>query len=89
MTDERDKQYASELTRMSEDEVRQQMELSVQPVPFLRAMATTELERRRQKRTTALMGPGRNLGRVTVGAALFAAIAAAIAAWLIWAGYIG
>ena len=66
MADERDAQFASGLTRMSDDEVRQQMEPSVQPVPFLRAMAVTELEKRRQKRTGSLLRPKFSLGRIVV-----------------------
>ena len=74
---------------MSDDEVRQQLEPSVQPVPFLRAMAVTELERRRQMRTDALLRPKFSLGRVAVGVAMLAAIVAAVAAWFTWGSYLG
>ena len=89
MADERDVQFASDLVRMSDEEVRLQIEPSAQPVPFLRAMAVTELERRRQDRTDALLRPNFNLGRVAVGIAILAAIIAAIGVWLRWAGYVG
>ena len=74
---------------MSEDELRQQIQSSGHSVPFLRAMAVTELEKRRQKRTHALMRPSFSLGRVAVGIAMLAAIAAAIAAWFRWGNYVG
>ncbi len=89
MADERDKQFASELTRMSEEEVREQLEASVQPVPFLRAMAGTELERRRQLRTDALLRPGLSLGKVAVSIALLCGVGAAIAAWFWWGSHLG
>ena len=78
MADERDEQFASGLVRMSDEEVRQQIEPSAQPVPFLRAMAVTELERRRRDRTYALLRPNFNLGRVAVQIAMLAAIVAII-----------
>ncbi len=89
MADERDAQFASDLVRMSDEEVRQQIEPSAQPVPFLRAMAVTELERRRQKRATALSRPNFSLGRIAVGVITLAAVLAAIGVWLRWAGYVG
>ena len=89
MADERDTQFASDLTRMSDEELREQITPSVQPVPFLRAMAVTELEKRRQKRTAALSRPNFGLGRVVSGVVMLAAVIAAIGVWLSWAGYIG
>ena len=89
MANERDAQFASDLARMSDEEVRQQIEPSAQPVPILRAMTSTELERRRQKQTDALLRPNFRLGRVAVGVAMLAAIVAAIGVWLRWAGYVG
>ncbi len=89
MADERDRQFASDLTRMSEEEVREQLEASVQPVPFLRAMAGTELEKRRQQRTDALLRPGLSLGTVAVSIALLCGVGAAVAAWYWWGDYLG
>lgn len=74
---------------MSDEDVRRQIEPSEQPVPFLRAMAITELERRRQKRTDALVGPNFSFGRVAVGFAMLVVIIAAIGVWFKWAGYAG
>jgi len=74
---------------MSDEELREQITPSVQPVPFLRAMAGTELEKRRQKRTDALSRPSFGLGRVAYGVVALAAVIAAIGVWLGWAGYIG
>ena len=73
---------------MSDEEVRHQFEASVQPAPFLRAMAVTELERRRQKRTDALLRPNMSIGRMVVGIIMLAAILAAVAVWLRWTGYV-
>ena len=89
MADERDTQFASDLTRMTGEEVRQQIEPVVQPVPFLRAMAVTELERRRQKRTDALKRPNMSVGRLVVGAVVIAAVIAALTVWLRWPDGIG
>ncbi len=85
MANERDAQFASDLARMSDEKVRQQIEPTAQPVPILRAMAVTELERRRQKKTDALSRPNFSLGKVAVGVAMLAAIGV----WLWWAGYVG
>ncbi len=85
MAKKRDAQFASDLARMSDEEVHQQIEPTAQPVPILRAMAVTELERRRQKKTDALLRPNISLGRVAVGVAMLAAIGV----WLWWAGYVG
>ena len=74
---------------MSDEELHEQITPSVQPVPFLRAMAVTELEKRRQKRTSALSRPKFGLGRVAYGIVMLAAVIAAIGVWLSWAGYIG
>ena len=89
MADERNKQFASDLPRMSEEEVRQQLHASVQPEPFLRAMAVTELERRRQQRSSDLLQPSFSFTRVTVGVVMLGAIIAAIWYWLFWSGYMG
>jgi len=72
---------------MSDEEVRQQFEPSMQPTPFLRSMAVTELEKRRQKRTDALLRPSLNIGRLAVGSLMLAATIAAVAVWLKWTGY--
>jgi hypothetical protein len=89
MADERDTQFASDLNRMTGEEVRQQIEPDVQPVPFLRAMAVTELERRRQKRTDALKRPNMSIGRMVVGAVVIAAVIAALTVWFRWPDGIG
>ena len=82
MADERDPLFASNLARMSDDEVRLQIDPSVQPAPFLRSIAVTELEKRRQKMIGAIMRPTFGLGRVVVWIALLCGIVAAVAAWL-------
>lgn len=74
---------------MSDEELREQITPSVQPVPFLRAMAVTELEKRRQKRTGTLSRPSFGLGRVAYGVVMLAAVIAAITVWLSWPGYFG
>jgi len=51
MANERDPQFASDLSKMNDEEVRQQIEPSFQASSHLRAMAVTELEKRRQMRT--------------------------------------
>ena len=89
MSGERDAQFASDLVRMSDEEVRQHIEPSGQPVPILRTMAVTELERRRQKRLGVVSRPSFFLRKVAVGTAMLGAIIAAIGVWLIWAGYVG
>jgi len=89
MADERDTQFASDLARMSDEELREQITPSVQPVPFLRAMAGTELEKRRQKRTGALSRPSFGLGRGAYGVVMLAAVIAAITVWLSWPSYFG
>ena len=72
---------------MSDDELRQQFEPSIQPVPFLRTMAVTELEKRRQKRWDALTGKNRSAGKVTIWAAMLGAIVAVVA-WFWWGSYV-
>ena len=89
MAGERDAQFATDLARMSDDEVRQHIEPSGQPVPILRTMAMTELERRRQKRLGVISRSSFSLGRVAVGTAVLGVIAAAIGVWVTWAGYVG
>ncbi len=85
MGDERDAQLAYDLARMSADELRQQFDPSIQPVPILRTLAVTELEKRRQKQANVLLRPKFSLGRV----AMLGAIVAAIAVWIWWGNYIG
>ena len=80
MADERDAQLAYDLARMSDDELRQQFDPSIQPVPILRTLAVTELEKRRQKQANVLLRPKFRLGRV----AMLGAIVAAIAVWFWW-----
>lgn len=89
MAGERDAQFASDLVRMSDAEVRQHVEPSEQPVPILRTMAVTELERRRQKRTDSLSRPSFRLGKVAVGTVMLGAIIAAIGVWATLMGYVG
>ena len=89
MANEIDARFASDLAQMSDEDVRRQIEPSVQPVPLLRAIAVTELEKRRQMRTDALSRPKFGLGRVAYGVVMFAAVIAAIGVWLSWAGYVG
>ena len=88
MADERDAQFPPQLTNMSDDEVRRQFDPSIQPVPFLRTLAVTELEKRRQKRWDALTGKNRSAGKVTFWAAMLGAIVAAIVAWFWWGSYV-
>jgi len=89
MAGERDAQFATDLARMSDDEVRQHIEPSGQPVPILRTMAVTELERRRQKRLGVVSRPSFFLRKVVVGTAMLGAIAAAIGVWATLMGYVG
>jgi len=89
MADERDARFASDLAQMSDDDVRRQIEPSVQPVPVRRAIAVTELEKRRQMRTDALSRPKFALARIVYGIVMLAAVIAAIGVWLSWAGYVG
>lgn len=74
---------------MSDEKLHEQITPSVQPVPFLRAMAVTELEKRRQKRTGTLSRPNFGLTKVVSGVVMLAVVIAAIGVWLSWAGYIG
>ena len=50
MTPKETQAFASELRQISAFEVRENFEPSIQPDPIKRAMAVTELERRRQAR---------------------------------------
>lgn len=84
MADDRDAQFAYDVAKMSDDEVRQQFNPSIQPVPMLRTMAVTELEKRRQKQVNVLLRPNFSLGR----GAILVAIVSAIAAWIGWGIYI-
>ena len=88
MADEINAKFPPQLTKMSDDEVRRQFDPSVQPVPMLRTLAVTELEKRRQKRWDALTGKNRSAGRVAVWAAMLSAIVAAIVALFWWGSYV-
>jgi len=87
MTGERDPQFASDLSKMNDDEVRQQIEPALQPISVLRAMAVTELEKRRQTRSDALLTTKLSMGGITLRALLLVLLVAAIGAGLNWARY--
>lgn len=89
MADERDTKFAAALARMSDQEVREQIDPAVQSTPFLRAMAATELEKRRQTRTDALLRPRLSLGWLAARVVGGFLILGALGGWLLWAGYIG
>ena len=82
MADERNAQFDHDLTKMSDDEVRRQFDPSIQPVPMLRTLAVTELEKRRQNRANALTGKNRSAGEVAVWTGALAAIVGAVVLWL-------
>ena len=82
MADDRDAQFAYDVAKMSDDEVRQQFNPSIQPVPMLRTIAVTELEKRRQYRASALTGNGLTAGRVAVWFSVLAAVGGAAVLWL-------
>ncbi len=88
MADERNAQFDHDLTKMSDDEVRRQFDPSIQPVPFLRTLAVTELAKRRQKRWDALTGKNRSAGKVAVWVTMLGAIVAAVVAWFWWGTYV-
>lgn len=77
MTPKEYRTFASELRQMSAFDVRQNSDPSIQPEPKKRAMAVTELERRRQTRAppNAIKVP--IMGR-TVSLILLAAIVAVV-----------
>jgi hypothetical protein len=87
MTGERDPQFASDLSKMNDDDVRQQIEPSVQPLSVLRAMAVTELEKRRQIRSDALLTTKLSVGGITLLVVLLVLLIAGIGAGLNWSGY--
>ena len=89
MADERDAKFVAALARMSDQEVREQIDPGVQSIPFLRAMAATELEKRRQTRTDALLRPRLSLGWLAARLVGGILILGALGGWLLWAGYIG
>ena len=72
---------------MNDDEVRQQIDPAVQPRSVHRSMAVTELEKRRQRRTDALLTSKLSLGGITLRAILLILLVGGIAATLHWAGY--
>ncbi len=82
MADEREAQFDYDLAKMSDDEVRQQFDPSIQPVPILRTIAVTELEKRRQRRANALAGENPSAGKVAVWISALAAVAGAAVLWL-------
>ncbi len=84
MADKKGAQSPPQLSKMNDDEVRKQFDPSVQPVPILRTLAMTELEKRRQKQVNVLLRPNFSLGR----GAILVAIVSAIAAWIGWGIYI-
>ncbi len=84
MADKKGAQSPPQLSKMNDDEVRKQFDPSVQPVPILRTLAVTELEKRRQKQVNVLLRPNFSLGR----GAILVAIVSAIAAWMGWGIYI-
>lgn len=67
---------------MSDAEVRRQFDPSIQPVPMLRTLAVTELEKRRQTRANALAGKNPSAGKVALWFSVLAAIAGAVGLWL-------
>ncbi len=83
MADEKNTEFASELRHMSDAEVRQQIDPSAQPVPLRRSMAVTEIEKRRQKRTNALLKRRIDVNRIVVWMAWLGVIAALVAA-VVW-----
>ena len=84
MADKKGAQSPPQLSTMNDDEVRKQFDPSIQPVPILRTLAVTELEKRRQKQVNVLLRPNFSLGR----GAILVAIVSAIAAWIGWGIYI-
>lgn len=82
MADEREAQFVYDLARMSDDQVRQQFDPSIQPLPMLRTIAVTELEKRRQKRANALNGKNLSAGKVAVWLSALAALVGAVVLWL-------
>ena len=72
---------------MNDAEVRQQIDPAVQPRSVHRSMALTELEKRRQRRTDALLTSKLSLGGITLRAILLILLVGGIAATLHWAGY--
>lgn len=79
MTSKEQKAYLTELSRMSAFEVRENTTPEMQPDPMRRAMAVTELEKRRQARA-----PDTIKGPISVAAVFFALavlVAGAIAYW--------
>ncbi len=83
MADERDTEFATELKKMSDAELRQQIDPSVQAVPILRSMAVTEIEKRRQKRTNALLKRRVNVTQLTAWM-VWGTVIVVLAAALIW-----
>lgn len=81
MADDRDTLFASQLAGMSDDEVRRQFDPSIQPVPILRTIAVTELEKRRQRRANALTEKNLSAGQVAAWISALAAIVGAVVLW--------
>ncbi len=76
-------EFAAELRHMSDAEVRQQIDPTAQPVPLRRSMAVTEIEKRRQKRTNALLKPRIDVNRIVVWT-VWAAVIAALVSAVVW-----
>jgi hypothetical protein len=78
MTPKEHQAFAAELHRMSAFEVRENTTTDVQPDPLKRAMAVTELEKRRQARAPdTIRGP-------VNATALFLALAFVVAGAFVW-----
>ena len=81
MADERDASFPYDLAKLGEDELRQQFNPAIQPVPFLRTLALTELEKRRQKRMGAIKEKNLSVGKAVVWTIALAAVAGAVLLW--------
>ena len=88
MADKKGAQSPPQLSKLNDDEVRKQFDPSIQPVPILRTLAVTELEKRRQKQANVLLRPNLSLGKLAVSMAMFGAIVAAVVAWFWWGSYV-
>lgn len=73
---------------MNDNDVRQQIDPVVQPLSVHRSMAVTELEKRRQSRTDALLTTKLSLGGITLRVVLIVLLIAAAGVGLNWAGYL-
>jgi hypothetical protein len=79
MTPKEHKAFVSELRQMSAYDVRENTKPSVQPVSLKRAMAVTELERRRQARAPDTFTASRS--QRTVGLIVLGSLIGAAAYW--------